>query len=240
MPRIARVVAPGVPHHVTQRGNRRQRTFFNRDDYRAYIEIVAEWCDRSAVEVWAYCLMPNHVHFVAVPETAKGFSIAFRETHRRYSLRVNRRLGWQGYLWQGRFFSFPMDDSHLVQAARYIELNPVRAGLVEYPEDYPWSSARANMLSGSDRLIVSPTLQNMVGDWLKFVREKQDAALLSDLPEIIRKHERTGRPLGGEGFIRNLEKETGRILMKKRPGPQRGQEDVNVQLNGQNNLGLEN
>ncbi|MBI5870656.1 MAG: transposase [Actinobacteria bacterium] len=221
MPRIARVVAPGVPHHVTQRGNRRQRTFFNDDDYRAYIEIMAEWCDRSAVEIWAYCLMPNHVHFVAVPETTSGFSVVFRETHRRYSLRINRRNSWQGYLWQGRFFSFPMDDSHLLQAARYIELNPVRAGLVGRPEEYPWSSAAANIQNRADRLVARPSLPLIVaGDWSRFLDAEAENDIPLELAGILRKHERTGRPLGGDSFIQQLEQETGRMLRKGKPGPQ--------------------
>jgi len=163
--------------------------------------------------------MPNHVHFVAVPDSVEGFSIAFRETHRRYSLRINRRFGWQGHLWQGRFFSFPMDDSHLLQAGRYIELNPVRAGLVEHPADYPWSSASVNMFGTRDRLISDPALPEIVSDWSKFVKAEQEDGSFLDLPDIIRKHERTGRPLGGKCFIQGLEKETGRVLLKGKPGP---------------------
>ena len=115
MVRIARVVAPGTPHHVTQRGNRRQQTFFNEDDYRAYLDLMAEWCGRFGVEIWAYCLMPNHVHLIAVPKTVAALGQAVGEAHRRYSLRINFREGGRGHLWQGRFASFPMDDAYLLE-----------------------------------------------------------------------------------------------------------------------------
>ena len=114
MARLARVVAPGLPHHVTQRGNRRQDTFFGADDYAAYREIMAEWCARYGVDIWAYCLMPNHVHLVAVPDSVEGLRRAIGEAHRRYTRRVNAREDWTGHLWQGRFASYPMDESHLL------------------------------------------------------------------------------------------------------------------------------
>jgi putative transposase len=110
MPRIARVVAPGFPHHVTQRGNRRQQTFFCDDDYRAYIDLMAEWCRRCGIEVWAYCLMPNHLHLIAVPSSADGLRLGIGEAHRRCRRRVNFRERWRGHLWQGRFASFVLDD----------------------------------------------------------------------------------------------------------------------------------
>lgn len=227
MPRIARVVAPGVPHHVTQRGNRRQRTFFSSEDYRAYIELMARWSDHFAVEIWAYCLMPNHVHFVAVPDTTEGLSLAFREIHRRYTLRINRREGWRGFLWQGRFFSFPMDDAHLLKAARYIELNPVRAGIADRPEQYPWSSAGANMTGASDRLVGKPKLPGIVTNWARFLREGIDGA---DTKEI-HAHERSGRPLGGDGFVAELELELGRNLRKGKPGPEPGRSKSHLEKN---------
>ncbi|MHB1361108.1 MAG: transposase [Thermoleophilia bacterium] len=229
MPRIARVVAPGVPHHVTQRGNRRQRTFFNSGDYRAYIDLLAEWCERFAVEIWAYCLMPNHIHLIAVPDTTQGLTLTLRETHRRYTLRINRREGWQGFLWQGRFFSFPMDETHLLLAARYIELNPLRAGLARRPEDYPWSSAAANMFGKKDRLVGAARIPEMVGDWQSFIGE----GIEPSNAEMFRKHERSGRPLGGNGFISELEAELGRSLRKAKTGPKPGagrQSDVSPKL----------
>ncbi|MEW5980395.1 MAG: transposase, partial [Acidobacteriota bacterium] len=144
MARLARVIAPGVPHHVTQRGNRRQQTFFCDDDYREYIALVSEWCAKHCVRIWAWCLMPNHVHLIAVPSSPESLARAIGEAHRRYTRRINFRENWRGHLWQERFASFPLDENYLLAAARYVEMNPVAAGLVAHPGEYPWSSARAH------------------------------------------------------------------------------------------------
>ncbi len=117
MARLAQVVAPGVPHHVTQRGNRRQETFFGDDDYAAYLALLAEELARESVALWAYCLMPNHVYLSLVPETAGGLATALGEAHRRYTRRVNFSEGWRGFPWQGRLASFPLDEPHLLAAA---------------------------------------------------------------------------------------------------------------------------
>jgi REP-associated tyrosine transposase len=151
--RLARAVVPSLAHHITQRGNRRQRTFFCPDDYLLYIALLAEWCGRCGVEVWAYCLMPNHVHLIAVPGSPDALRRAIGEAHRRYTADINRREGWRGHLWQGRFASYVMDDRYTLAAARYVELNPVRAGLVARAEDYLWSSARAHLLGRNDCLV---------------------------------------------------------------------------------------
>ena len=142
MPRLARAVAPGLPHHVTQRGNRRQKAFFSTDDYLLYLALMSEWCDRYGVDIWAYCLMPNHVHLIAVPPDEKALRWAIGEANRHYARAINQRQGWRGYLWQGRFASVPMDEGHTLAAARYVELNPVRARLADTPEGWAWSSAR--------------------------------------------------------------------------------------------------
>ncbi len=118
MPRIARIIAPGIPHHVTQRGNRRMETFFCDEDYQAYLTLMAEWCRKFNVSIWCYCLMPNHIHLIAVPEKEEGLRMAIGEAHRRYSVMINRRQKWTGHLWQGRFSSFPMDEPYLLAAAR--------------------------------------------------------------------------------------------------------------------------
>ncbi len=148
MARSARVVIPGLPHHITQRGNRRQQTFFNEGDYAAYLELMTEWCRDQEVEIWSYCLMPNHTHSIAIPSSEDGLRWAIGETHRRYTRRISFREKWRGYLWQARFASFVMDEPYLLAAARYVELNPVRARLVSKAEDWPWSSAGASRGSG--------------------------------------------------------------------------------------------
>lgn len=204
---------------MTQRGNRRQDTFFCEEDYEAYVELMAEWCGRNGVEVWAYCLMPNHVHLVAVPRSEEGLRRAIGEAHRRYTRRVNFREGWRGHLWQGRFASYPMDERYLLGAVRYVENNPVRAGLVEMPGEYAWSSARAHLSGADDGLVRVKPLLEMVGEWECF--------LLGEAGEgeegLLRSHERTGRPLGGEGFVEGLEKATGRALRRQRRGPKKKQ-----------------
>ncbi len=214
MARVARVVAAGYPHHITQRGNRRQQTFFCEDDYNTYIDFMSQSTKKWRVEIWAYCLMPNHVHMIAVPESEEGLRAAIGEAHRKYTRHINFREGWRGYLWQGRFASFPMDESYLLIAAKYVELNPVRAGIVKEPWEYPWSSAWAHMTGVDDKLVKVNPLLEIVEDWKEF--------LLSGIQkreiEELRKHERTGRPLGDEGFIKRLEVALGRILHKQKPG----------------------
>jgi putative transposase len=145
MARLARVVAPGLPHHVTQRGNRRQQTFFSDDDYATDTALLAEHCAAARAAVWAWCLMPNHVHLILVPPEADSLRASLGEAHRRYTRHVNSRAGWRGFLWQGRFASCPMDEAHLLTAARYVERNPVRAKLARRPRDWRWSSARAHL-----------------------------------------------------------------------------------------------
>ena len=153
MARLARVVAPGRPHHVTQRGNRRQQTFFSDGDYREYLALLGQWCTEYGVRVWAYCLMPNHVHLILVPPSEDALCRAVGETHRRYTRHVNFREGWRGHLWQGRFASFVMDEPHLLAAARYVERNPVKAKLVRKAENWPWSSAAAHAGGQTDDLV---------------------------------------------------------------------------------------
>ena len=206
---------PGVPHHITQRGNRRQPAFFEDEDYGAYLDLMAEWCDRCGVEVWAYCLMPNHVHLIAVPSSEDGLRRAIGEAHRRYTRRINFREGWRGYLWQGRFASFPMDGAWLMRAVRYVELNPVRAKLVRAPWRWRWSSAAAHVKGQDDVLVKAARLLGRAGsDWKDFLL----GGLSIDDAELIRHHERTGRALGSERFVRRLERVLGRMLRKRSPG----------------------
>ena len=134
MARMPRLVVPGFPHHITQRGNRRMKTFFCDDDYVAYLDLLSAAQADSGVSVWAYYLMPNHVHLVVVPQAKDSLASLFRTVHRHYTRRINFREHWRGHLWQERFHSFVMDERHLMAAVRYIELNPVRARLCSRPE----------------------------------------------------------------------------------------------------------
>ena len=197
MPRIARVVAPCMPHHITQRGNRRQKTFFSEMDYRKYLELMSESCSPHGVHIWAYCLMPNHVHLIAVPENEVGLRKAIGEAHRLYTRYINFREKWRGYLWQGRFSSFPMDMHYLLAAVRYVELNPVRAGMVKNPGEYLWSSADAHLKKQDDILVETKPLLDMIPDCESFLGE----SVTKDDLEILRQHYRTGRALGSETFI---------------------------------------
>jgi len=219
MGRIARVVVPGYPHHITQRGNRRQRTFFTPDDYRAYLELMAEWCGRCGVAIWAYCLMPNHVHLIAVPDAEDGLRRAIGEAHRRYTRRVNFRQGWCGQLWQGRFASYVLDEAYLLACARYVERNPVRAGLCRRATAYRWSSAAAHVRGQDDVLVQVAPLLKLEPRWARQLTAEPDAATVREL----RRHEATGRPVSSPRFVQRLERRLGRVLQPRRPGrPKKG------------------
>ena len=221
MARMARVVVPDIPHHVTQRGNRRQKVFFCESDYLLYIQLLRRNCSKAKVEIWAYCLMPNHVHLVMVPKTEDGLHLSLAETHRRYTLFINRREDWRGYLWQGRFASFPMDEIYLYSAARYVELNPVRAGLCNMAHEWPWSSARAHLSEVDDDLVSVKPMLDRVGNWSSYLSSSREKSRCDEL----RKHARTGRPLGSDSFLTHLESFTGRSLKCKRAGRKPKQEE---------------
>ena len=214
MARLPRVVVPGVAHHVTQRGNRRLETFFCDDDYKAYRALLAEHCAAAGVACWAYCLMPNHVHLILVPRDADGLRRALGEAHRRYTRRINLREGWRGHLWQERFHSFPMDQTWLLAAARYVELNPVRARLVKRARQWPWSSARAHLAGRDDDLLKAAPMLELAPDWKDYLAEE----LADDRLEALRRHARTGRPLGAARWVKRLEKRLARSLAPRKAG----------------------
>lgn len=215
MARMARLVVPHYPHHVTQRGNRRQKVFFDDSDYVLYTHLLADACRKSATQVLAYCLMPNHVHFVMVPQAEDGLRATFGEAHRRYTRHINFREGWQGHLWQERFHSTVMDEPHLRAAVRYVELNPVRAGLCAYPWQWQWSSAMAHMQGQDDMIVrVAPMLER-IPDWKCFLQTAGDETELA----AFRQHARTGRPLGSGDFIAKLEQITNLDLRPGKRGP---------------------
>lgn len=215
MTRRARIVVADCPHHITQRSNRREPIFFENGDQDVYRDLLAEQAAKSRVDIWAYCLMPNHVHIIAAPKDATGLGRAVGETHRRYTNFINARGRWTGHLFQSRFASVPMDEAHLLSCVRYVSLNPVRARLVARAEDWPWSSVRAHLASRDDGLVQVAPVLSRVADF---------ASLLS--PDCvdeeafakIRLAEGTGRPLANADFIAGLEKILGRRIARRAPG----------------------
>ena len=216
MARLPRVVLPALPHHVTQRGNRRERTFFEDGDYALYLDLLADAAGRTGVEIWSYCLMPNHVHLIAVPADEDGLRRCFRYVHRHYTGFINARLRVTGHLWQGRFSSVAMDEAHFVTALRYVALNPVRARLTARAEDWPWSSTRAHLAGADDHVVrVAPALER-VGDFAAFLGEAFDEALTYS---ALRKAESIGRPIGSSDWLADMELRTGLTLRPGKRGP---------------------
>ncbi|QEN88218.1 transposase [Labrys sp. KNU-23] len=215
MARIARLVVPDLPHHVTQRGNRRERVFFDDDDYRAYFDLLKAQAPKAGVRLVAWCLMPNHVHLIAIPETADGLRALLGETHRRYTARINARNRWTGHLWQGRFGSVVLDEGHLVHAVRYVALNPVRARLVAKAQDWPWSSARAHLENKDDGLTDLVPVRDRFPNFADLLGSQEDEVAAN----ALRLAETTGRPLGITSWIEHLEARTGRVLKPRKRGP---------------------
>jgi len=213
--RMARVVVPGLPHHITQRGNRREPVFFGDEDYRLYRRLIAAAAHHASAAIWAYCLMPNHVHLIVTPADEDGLRATFAEAHRRYTGTINARFRWTGHLFQGRFGAVVMDEPHLLAAARYIALNPVVAGLVSRAQDWPWSSARAHLAGEDDELATVRPLRALVPDFAALLAAPAD-------PETTARIERgpaIGRPLGAPEWVGALERRLRRRLAPGKPGP---------------------
>ncbi len=216
MARLPRLVLPGIPHHVTQRGNRRERTFFEDGDYALYLDLLAEAAARYGLEIWSYCLMPNHVHVIAVPRDSDALGRAFGYVHRHYTGYVNARMRVTGHLWQGRFSSVAMDEQHLLAALRYVALNPVRAGLAAQAEDWLWSSVRAHFAEQDDVVVkVAPALER-IGDFRAFLGEDFDEAFTY---AALRKAETIGRPVGSRQWLEDMAARTGLPLVPQKRGP---------------------
>lgn len=216
MPRIARVVAEGYPHHITQRGNYKQTVFENDQDHEFYLRRLNEYLVKYHLSVLAYCLMPNHAHFVAVPEKKDSLAKTFNAAHMRYAHYYNKKNRLVGHLWQGRFYSCILDSGHLFAAVRYIENNPVRANLVKKAWDWKWSSAGEHVgeegegilsLADADRFLE-------IDDWKSYLLQEDDERVIT----TIKKNTMTGRPAGENEFIDKLERMFGRRLKALRRG----------------------
>jgi putative transposase len=216
MARLARMIIPGVPHHVTQRGNRREPIFFEPGDERVYLDLMAAQLRRHRVECWAYCLMPNHVHFILTPSDDIGLARAVGEAHRRYTAFIGARGRWNGHLFQGRFASVAMDEDHLMAAFRYVALNPAEAGLVSRAQDWPWSSTTAHIARADTAYVtVAPGLER-ISDFAAFI----EAAPTSDSQWTqLLKAELIGRPVGAKAWIQQLEAAHGKTFLPQKRGP---------------------
>lgn len=188
--------------------------FFSDEDRRAYLKLLATQGHLHGVEYLAWCLMTNHVHLIAVPTDSSSLAAGIGEAHKLYTRRINFREGWRGFLFQGRFFSCPIEPSRLTAVVRYVLQNPVRAGLVDHPWDYAWSSARW-LVGALDR---DPLVREMgsleeIADWRTVLATPEEGLC------AIRQHTRTGRPFGGKSFVTKAERVLGRRLQKRKPGP---------------------
>ena len=222
MPRISRAIAVGNPHHITQRGNYRQTVFAEGEDYAQYLEWLNQYARQYGLEIWAYCLMPNHVHIVGVPGTDSALANIFRTVHMQYAQYFNRKRNAAGHLWQGRYFSCVLDEPHVHAAVRYVEMNPVRAGIAVSPEDYLWSSAKSHVTGLADPVLSGRCfLVETIRDWKQYLSEAPNLAAQTNLI----KSTNTGRPCGKEDFVMRMEAFLNRRLTALPTGRPRGRKN---------------
>lgn len=216
MPRIARIIAAGYPHHITQRGNNCATVFFDDEDRQTYLKLLTIYAQKYHVAIWAYCLMGNHVHLLAVPETETALSRGIGLTNLMYTQYLNRKLNQSGRIWQNRFFSCVIEsEQYLWAVARYIERNPLKAGLGVRAETYRWSSAKAHLAGIHDPVLdATPWLTpEEQGAYVEFVGEED-----GEVDNAIRSATRTGRPFGTEQFIDQLEFKLNQSVRPGKPG----------------------
>ena len=208
MPRIARVVVPGVLHHVTQRGNNRQDVFLTNRDREEYLDLLRQKARQCGLQVLGYCLMTNHIHLLVRPDYAESLAEVLGRTHFSYAQRFNRDHERSGHLWQARFYSCPAEEGNLFTLLRYIERNPVRARITGRAWTYPWSSAAVHIGEADKQELIDPVawFSLMKGsEWRSYLQEAEDRDRLNE----IRRKTMVGRPLGSANFINRLEKRLG-------------------------------
>jgi putative transposase len=215
MSRSRRITLPGYPHHITQRGNRKANVFLDDRDRHIYIKMLIAQCIEQAIRIWAYCLMDNHVHIIAVPDHEDSLSRAFQRLHSSYATYFNLKYSKTGHLWQGRFKSAVMDTPHLWNGVRYVERNPVRAGMVVRAQDFHWSSAASHCGLRTDSVLSNdlPLLEE-ISDWNSWLREPESQVMLN----FIRKRTYSCRPCADDDFLRKMEIQFGRKLLPLQSG----------------------
>jgi putative transposase len=216
MGRIPRIIMPGEAHHVTQRGNRRQNVFFCAEDYHNYLKLLWANAQSFKFSVWSYCLMPNHIHLLIVPESEEALRNGMSMLHQAYTTAINKARGWKGHLWQGRFFSCLVESAGVAAVARYIELNPVRAGLAGNAAEYPWSSAQISC-AGKNGLNGFAPITAPGGTWTEYL-EYEPFGDRHEILNRIRQSVRTGRPFATEEYLDVIERKTGLKLKPQKRG----------------------
>jgi len=217
MSRQARIIIPGIPHHITQRGNRRLPLFFTDQDRVNFLDSLAESASKWNLAILAYCLMTNHIHLQAIPETEEAFHRVLKSVFTRHAMRLNKAHAWCGHVVQNRFFSSPLDSQHSIFAFSYIEDNPRRAGMVEASTEYRWSSAYARARGLADPLIDihHPLYQRLIAAQANGMRLD---LLGSDMLLKFRKLHYGNFPIGSPEFVSTLEKSTGLVLHPRASG----------------------
>ena len=231
MGRLARVVAIDIPHHVTQRGNARQCIFAGDADRITYLALLRQYTDLHGLGLLGYCLMSNHVHLIALPHAPNAMAQALKQAHGRYATYWNARQSSSGHVWQGRFYSCPLDETHLWEALRYVELNPVRARMVAEPQQWRWSSAMAHCgRPAADTILEMEQWAKRwtAHEWQTFLA---DGASESEA-HALRQCTHTGRPLGRPAFVAGLETRLSRTLAPQKGGrpkkPARADEQTTI------------
>jgi putative transposase len=212
MPRRRRIVVPGLPHHITQRGNRRMNVFVDAEDRQVFLRLLRENSELYSLRTYSYYLMTNHV--ISIPEQVSSLSYTMRDVMGSYASYFNRRHGLSGRLWQGRFYSTVMDETHFWAALRYVERNPVRAGMVEISESYEWSSAAAHCgLKEDDLVIPLPKIPCFIPDWRLWINGEEDPRDIKN----IRNKTKTGFPCGSSEFVKKLDVIWGVPFRQRKP-----------------------
>jgi putative transposase len=210
MARLARIAAVNIPCHVTQRGNARQFLLTTDEERSVYLDLLRKNIRLHELRLLAYCLMSNHVHLVVIPEKSDSLAQVLKQTHGRYATYWNATHGSSGHVWQGRFYSCPMDQNHLWIALRYVERNPVRAGLVRQTCEWRWSSAAVHCGEAADEFLDCELWNKRwsATSWKEYLSTEEPSADI----DAIRRSTHTGRPLGGDDFVQSLEAATQRTL----------------------------
>jgi putative transposase len=229
MARLPRLNIPNIPQHVIQRGNNRQVCFFAEQDYTVYLDKLGHYASKLAVRIHAFTLMTNHVHILMTPSTGNGVSKLMQSLGRYYVMYINKTHNRSGTLWEGRYKSTLVDSEHyFLTVSRYIELNPVRANMVQHPAEYPWTSYHHNALDKNIQLITTPPCYNALGKSLREQKEAYKSLFEQDIPDLtieeIRAATNKAWVLGEDRFKQQIEQTTGRRVS---PMPQGGDRKSN-------------